>query len=184
MEFAGGDYAPKTHPKHFSGGQDRERKDAVGAKPPPGNLRVSFLRALRVCAAGRGERRASGLVPWVGGACLISIQARPRPGPAPAGWIEGGKRDYSVQLFQANRAAAGKPDGTACGFQGRGRPARGLHGDGNAAPFTHSGQGTARPAHSPSNTNVLTLRCTSPTAISALPPAWRRRGFSRARRRR
>ena len=77
MEFARGGYAPKTHPKHFSGGQDRERKDAVGAKPPPGNLRVSFLRALRVCAAGRGERRASGLVPWVGGAYLISIRDRP-----------------------------------------------------------------------------------------------------------
>ena len=77
VEFARGGYAPKTHPKHFSGCQDRERKDAVGAKPPPGNLRVSFLRALRVCAAGRGERRASGLVPWVGGAYLISIRVWP-----------------------------------------------------------------------------------------------------------
>ena len=44
-------------------------------EPDPGSTSVSPFSARSVfCAAGMGERRASGLVPWVGGASLISIR--------------------------------------------------------------------------------------------------------------
>ncbi len=74
--FVGGDFAPGKRRPHAWEGRFWK------CEAPPWKISVSPSSAHSVfCAAGRGKRRAGGVVPWVGGACLISIPGSPLPAP-------------------------------------------------------------------------------------------------------
>ncbi len=96
---------------------------------PPWKFSVSPFSARSVfCAAGRGERRAGGLVPWVGGAYLIRIRgrsffiARLLPNPHCSGCARcrgwSGRCAFRRGGGRGGRRARGKRDGWCCSRDG------------------------------------------------------------------